>query len=308
MKVDVIKHDRIKHDFIEREEHDINRSGIYRARLADGRWHFQHGLIDLIITLDGPPDVSQRGIDAAWRSFQGVLLELCAELTLLRADGIPASRFVSPIAQRMADACWPFHERFGLFVTPMAAVAGSVAEEILKHLVLPGIKRASVNNGGDIALYVAADQHFDIGVVSEFKTHGPAALPALAATVRIDHDSGVRGIATSGWRGRSLSMGIADAVTVLARTAAAADSAATLIANAVNVEHPGIVRLPADQVRDDSDLQSRLVTCSVCALPGASIDAALDKGAAFAERALDAGLIESAFLVLQGSTRAVRAH
>ena len=51
----------------------------------------------------------------------------------------------------------------------------------------------------------------------------------------------MRGIATSGWRGRSFSLGIADAVTVLAATAAEADAAATVIANAVDLPgHPAI--------------------------------------------------------------------
>ena len=51
----------------------------------------------------------------------------------------------------------------------------------------------------------------------------------------------MRGVATSGWRGRSFSLGIADAVTVLARTGAAADAAATIIANAVDLPgHPAV--------------------------------------------------------------------
>jgi uncharacterized protein len=76
---------------------------------------------------------------------------------------------------------------------------------------------------------------------------------ATDAQCEIDFDIPVRGIATSGWRGRSFSRGIADSVTVLAKTAAMADAAATVIANAVNVVHPGIVRRPACDIRDDSD-------------------------------------------------------
>ena len=65
----------------------------------------------------------------------------------------------------------------------------------------------------------------------------------------------MRGIATSGWRGRSFSLGIADAVTVLADRAAAADAAATIIANAVDLPgHPAIVRVPACELAPDSDL------------------------------------------------------
>ena len=68
----------------------------------------------------------------------------------------------------------------------------------------------------------------------------------------------MRGVATSGWRGRSFSLGIADAVTVLAATAAAADAAATIIANAVDLPgHPAIARRPASELEDDSDLGDR---------------------------------------------------
>jgi ApbE superfamily uncharacterized protein (UPF0280 family) len=67
-------------------------------------------------------------------------------------------------------------------------------------------------------------------------------------------------VATSGWRckgkgGRSFSFGIADAVTVLAGSAAAADAAATVIANAVDLPgHGAITRRPASAIDPDSDL------------------------------------------------------
>ena len=130
----------------------------------------------------------------------------------------------------------------------------------------------------------------------------PAGLPPIAASIYIDEHSGVQGIATSGWRGRSLSLGIADAVTVLAKSRRA-DAAATMIANAVNVDHPGIDRMPADQVRDHSDLRQMPVTRAVAALPHLMIDQALDRGVAFADELVRAALIDSAFLVLQGAHR-----
>ena len=85
----------------------------------------------------------------------------------------------------------------------------------------------------------------------------------------IDADDPARGIATSGRHGRSFSLGIADAVTVLARTASQADAAATIIANAVDLPgHPAIVRCPANELQPDSDLGARLVTRDVGALGG----------------------------------------
>jgi uncharacterized protein len=113
----------------------------------------------------------------------------------------------------------------------------------------------------------------------------------------------VRGIATSGWRGRSLSLGIADAVTVLARTAAMADAAATMIANAVDVDAPGVHRRPAHEVQCESDLGWRLVTVAVPPLPAKAVDQALTAGLRAAEGFKARGLIEGAALFLQGESR-----
>ena len=119
----------------------------------------------------------------------------------------------------------------------------------------------------------------------------------------IDADDPSRGIATSGRHGRSFSLGIADAVTVLARTASQADAAATIIANAVDLPgHPAIVRCPAQDLQPDSDLGARLVTRGVGELSGAEIAAALESGAACARRLLVMGLIDGATLRLHGET------
>jgi len=181
----------------------------------------------------------------------------------------------------------------------MAAVAGAVAEEILAAMLAAGpLERAYVNNGGDIALHLAGGQHFDVLLAG---LDG-----ADLGRVRIDAGSPVRGIATSGRGGRSLSLGIADSVTVLARNAAAADVAATLIANAVDLPgHPAVTRRKASDIQPDSDLGDRLVATACAPLTTAEIGRALDRGAAEAEALLAAGLIAGAALFLQGEARAV---
>jgi hypothetical protein len=187
---------------------------------------------------------------------------------------------------------------FDVFVTPMAAVAGAVAEAVLAAMLDgPGVVRAHVNNGGDIALWRAPGAAlFRVGMVSDLATR---ASPGWLAV-----DAG--GVATSGWQGRSHSLGIADAVTVLADTAAAADVAATLIANAVDLPgYPGIVRVPARELAPDSDLGARPVTRGVPALPAAAAAAALDTGEAFALRLIAEGRIHGAALALQGTLRLV---
>jgi hypothetical protein len=220
---------------------------------------------------------------------------------LLRADlASPAGARIAPrgaIARRMVEACRG-HASQGRFITAMAAVAGSVAEELIASFADPRIDRAYVNNGGDIALHLAGDAAFEVGLVAD-PARGRAGL-ALDGRFAIDARSPVRGIATSGWRGRSFSLGIADSVTVLATSASTADAAATVIANAVDVDDARIVRRPACAIRDDSDLGDRLVTCAVPTLSPAAVETALAAGAAAARAGIAARRIIAAVLSLQG--------
>jgi uncharacterized protein len=280
-------------------------SGAVRARLGDGRWHFQHGPIDCIVFAQGESGAAAECIDRAWLRFRGVLDELVAELPLLRADlSSPSGATVEPrgpIARRMVAAC-RVHATGGRFLTSMAAVAGSVAEELIEAFAEPRIHRAYVNNGGDIALHLAPGTSFDIGLFTD-PAHGLAGMP-LDGRLQIEAASPVRGIATSGWRGRSFSLGIADAVTVLATSASRADAAATVIANAVDIDDPRIARRPANAVRDDSDLGDRLVTCAVPPLPAALVAQALENGRRAAAREIASGRIVAALLCLQGRAEA----
>ncbi len=162
------------------------------------------------------------------------------------------------------------------------------------------LSRAYVNNGGDIALHLAAKERFTIGLIDRPDAYG------LLRTTVIRADDRCRGVATSGYRGRSFSLGIADAVTVLASTAARADAAATIIANAVDLsDHPAIVRRPASDLQPDSDLGARMVTRSVGPLTTSEIDEALSAGADKANRLLKTGLIDGAALCLQGGMRVI---
>jgi ApbE superfamily uncharacterized protein (UPF0280 family) len=281
------------------------------ARLGEGRWHFQHGPIDLVLDVDACAQTAERCIAECWRAFQDILSGLVAELANLRRPASERAPLCGPVARRMADACDPFADE--VFITPMAAVAGAVADELIGVFRRGGVCRASINNGGDIALYLAPGAFYTVGVWSRIDklpqsdhapgdpTPDPCARVGLDGRFVVDESMPVRGIATSGWRGRSFSLGIADSVTVLARTAAQADAAATLIANAVNCDAAGIVRAPASRLKDDSDLGSRLVTVDVPALTAASKAAALRKGRLQAEALRERGLIHAAALFLQGA-------
>ena len=273
-----------------------------RRTLGDGRWHFQHGPIDCIVAADGDARAVATSIEHAWQRFRGVLDELAAELPLLRADVRDAPAPVGVVARRMVDACEP-HARDDRFVTAMAAVAGSVADELIASFDRDGIARASVNNGGDIAFHLTRGTSFDVGLCAD-PVRGRFGAP-LDGRFAVAASSTVRGVATSGWRGRSFSLGIADAVTVLATTAARADAAATIVANAVDVVDARIVRAPARSVRDDSDLGDRLVVRHVPPLPDRLVDIALDRGEADARAQIRAGRIIAAVLALQGRRRVV---
>ena len=253
--------------------------------------HLHHGPIDLIIESFGS------GADASYaravQIFQTVLVDLAGELPDLRRPITDGPVLTGTIAQAMRTAVGPYAPEF---VTPMAAVAGAVADYVLAALVDgPGIAKAYVNNGGDVAFFLTEGAVFNAGIFAE----QPGAF-------QVHFENAARGVATSGWRGRSHSLGIADAVTVLAANAAAADIAATLIANAVDVPRsPNIKRAPAAELAPDSDLGDRLVTVDVGKLTESEKVSALDRGTGYARGILERGLIHSAALQLNGDVRLV---
>ncbi len=267
--------------------------------LPDGRrLHLQHGPIDLVIEAFGPRDEIGAAYRQARTRFETVLTELVEELAVLRQPvRDPRPGVAGPTAIRMMDAVWPHRDTF---VTSMAAVAGSVADEVMASLIDGrSLDKAYINNSGDISVYLTPGQTLRLGIV------GQLFRPAIDGTAELSFDRPVRGVATSGWQGRSWSLGIADAVTVLAESAAAADVAATLIANNVNVEHPTIERAPASELDDQTDLGSRLVTVDVGRLDTEAVESALSKGMQTAQNMCDCGLITAAVLVLKDEIRAI---
>jgi uncharacterized protein len=267
--------------------------------LPDGRRLFLHdGPIDVILEGFGASDEVRAAYEAVARRFVSVLDELCAELAILRQPLTRESaRPAGSVARRMVAAVTPYAARS--FITPMAAVAGAVAEELLAAMTRAApLERAYVNDGGDIALHLEPGQKFVAGMIDRPDR------TSLFGTAVLEASLPVRGIATSGWRGRSFSLGIADAVTVLADRAATADAAATMIANAVDLPgHPAVFRVRARELAPDNDLGDHLVTQGVGDLTAQEIGTALDSGEAFARTLLREGLIRAAALHLRGETR-----
>ncbi len=267
-------------------------AGPFAAMTPDGRrLHLQHGPIDLIVEAFGARDEIARAYRFAWERFRFVLDELVEELAELRRP--PGGHaFSGPVAQRMAAAVAPLSDAF---ITPMAAVAGAVADEILAEMLRCDLERAYVNDGGDIALFLSPGKRFHVGLVPVPDR------PALVGTATVRGGDPVRGVATSGRHGRSFSLGIADAVTILAADAARADAAATVVANAVDLPgHAAVDRTPAAELEPDSDLGERPVTTGVGRLSELEVRTALGAGHAEAERLRSLGLIVAAVLCLRG--------
>jgi ApbE superfamily uncharacterized protein (UPF0280 family) len=267
--------------------------------LPDGkRLLLRHGPIDLVVQAFGDDTSVHAAYRAAKQRFDTLLAELCEELSVLRAPAGSATP-TGPVARRMAAAVAPFAQN--MFITPMAAVAGAVAEEIIAVMSAAApLRRAYVNNGGDIALHLTEGERFKVGLVDR------PDLPSLFGTTEIGADDGIRGIATSGYLGRSFSLGIAEAVTVLAPTAAMADAAATVIANAVDLpDHPAVQRVPANSLQPDSDLGAIPVTRTVGSLSLSEIETALARGLHQADMLQKHGLIRAAALHLKGTSRAL---
>ncbi len=271
-------------------------TGPVASTTPDGtRLHLQHGPIDLIIEAIGEPDAVALGYRRAWERFQPLLDDLVAELPLLRRPfGDEHRTLRDPVARRMAAAVARFPDTF---VTPMAAVAGAVADEICEAMWPDNgtLRRCAVNDGGDIAVRLSPGASFVVGLVPLPER------PALLGSTTILAEDPSRGIATSGRHGRSFSLGVADAVTVLAVDAATADSGATLVANAVDLPgHPAILRVPAVELDPDSDLGHLEVTVDVGSLSDREVERALSAGLAEAERMRTAGVIDAAVLCLEG--------
>lgn len=262
--------------------------------LEDGRrLHLSHGPIDIVMEATGSAGAVDAAYDRARKRFETVLEELVAELPLLRQPYAREMVLEGRIARRMKAAVAPFANRF---VTPMAAVAGSVADEILDAVwTEDGLDKLYVNNGGDIAFRLAHGVEFTVGLLPMTGEDG-----YLAGTVSLRAEHGIGGVATSGWRGRSFSLGIADAVTVLAATAARADAAATVIASAVDITSPHIRRRPANELDPDCDLHSRPVVVEVGVLDAAARRGALDRGRELAAAAMARGDVLGVALALQG--------
>lgn len=212
---------------------------------------------------------------------------------------LPTDRPAPSVAARARGAAGAV----GRGLTPLAAVAGAVADELADAAMGLGADKVIVNNGGDIALRLGLGQSAQVGLrahPTRDSQPDDAAKAPLLGRLSISATDAIGGVATSGWGGRSFSQGLADAVSVWARSAALADAAATALGNAVTAEISGVTRRPARELDPASDLGDTLVTTEVPALSPEDRAAALAAGRAEALKMRDEGTLIGCLIDLQG--------
>ena len=250
----------------------------------DNKLFLRHGPINIVLEAIGiDKDLAYQNVK---EYFETILEQLVLDMDLLKKEVVFNRKFNNKISQSMQDATEKYSPTF---ITPMAAVAGSIADNILRVLINnTNLEKAYVNNGGDVSFYLNKNQIMKSSL---------AAIPNMIAEIKYKDKS--RGIATSGWRGKSFSRGFADSVTVLADNAAMADAAATMIGNAVDIyNHPKIKKQPANEMYEDSDLKNLLITVEVGLLTKVEIKEALKNGYQTALQYINKDLINTALIQL----------
>jgi ApbE superfamily uncharacterized protein (UPF0280 family) len=178
-------------------------------------------------------------------------------------------------------------------LTPMAAVAGALADDLKAYLKGCDAEFISVNNGGDVSIFSAGGR--PVRTVIGDAERGRETPYLLNVNGLADF-----GIATSGFGGRSFTLGIADVVTVIARTAAVADAAATYIGNMTNVYSGNVTRMRAGDIDPATDIADEMVTTGIGTLSEREIEGALDNGLRTAENLRARGVVIGAVIVVRG--------
>lgn len=234
--------------------------------------------------------MTQRARDAAQQAMN-ILAELASHRKVAASpqQELPAGENWPEVLRQMIAAVTNSGDRT---LTPMAAVAGSIADLTADWLQAQGATKVFVNNGGDIAIRLTGDRTTKVGVAPAIGQSPTHAL-VLAA------DNGIGGIATSGLGGRSFTKGIASAAVVAATRASLADACATSLANSTYVEHPAVKVALAEQLDPNTDIRGHQVVEEVGLLPLHVIEQALHNGWTQAVQLYKEGLIKGAAIFVQ---------
>lgn len=221
----------------------------------------------------------------------GVLRDIREYLPVLRqkAHRIRNVSALPEVAKRMTAAAKTVSETT---LTPMAAVAGAVADMVKEHFAAQGLDLLMVNNGGDLSIFNATGRVLTVGI-GDIMTG-----KATPYVMRLKDMRNI-GMATSGFGGRSLTAGIADTVTAVAGTGAVADAAATHICNRTVIEAGSVVRKAAALIDPETDIPDEHVTVEVGPLTDALVGEALGRGLEAARDLRDSNIIDYAVITLR---------
>lgn len=176
--------------------------------------------------------------------------------------------------------------------TPLVAVAGATSDLVADYLTKSKATKIIVDNGGDIAVRVRGGEEVGVGLCLDFtKKEIDYSLPV----------KGNYGICTSGIGGRSFTLGVANAVVVLADRASVADAVATYLGNKTNVDSYKVKREWSEEMYPDTDIPGKKVTISVGDLSDAEIQLALENGQREALQLIDRGVIHGAAISVKNN-------
>ncbi len=213
----------------------------------------------------------------------------CLPVLKQRAWRIKNTTSLTPVARKMIEAAKSVDAEA---LTPMAAVAGAVADELKEYLKKEDLDFISVNNGGDVAIYNRRHKPVSISI-GDIRRNSPTSY-----VLRVEELTDF-GVATSGFGGRSFTLGLADMASVVASSAPVADAAATFICNSTNVEEASIVRRKAAEIDPLTDIPEEMVTVHIGDLSPESVREALAHGEEVAKRLKREGKITEAVILLR---------
>jgi len=260
--------------------------------LPDGSVLVDYGPMQMVIRAyeDGKPLVTlaQEGAHLAL----GVLEDLAGFLPVIKkkAQGLEVEKEFPDVVRRMVEATQRMEEPD---LTPLAAVAGAASDVVADFIFDQGGSKTIVDNGGDIAIRLRGDEVAKVGVKTDIHSTRPSYM------ISIDSTMGIGGVTTSGLGGRSFTKGIASAATVLSKSAALADAAATVIGNFTNVDDPKIRRSLAEGIYPDTDIAGAWVTTEIGRLSPEKIEEALKHGLSKAYSICERRLIKGALIAVK---------
>ncbi len=270
-----------------------------------GQAFFEHGPITMVIGGWRQGEPMRKELDEAAAIAARHLEELShvperGKLPLLGINGhgdpAVASRRLPLVFRQMCRAVKATGDST---LTPMAAVAGAIADLAAEALLRRGATKAFVNNGGDMAVRVGPGEKLLVGIVASLSSG------KITHILTLTNGEGIGGVATSGLGGRGFTKGVADAAVVLAENAGLADACATLLANSTFVNTPQVQQARAETLDPLTDLKGRMVTQAVHTLPGGVVLQALKQGSESARQLIEKEVIKGALIFVQGQMAAI---